>query len=199
MTTTAAIRAAELLEREAASLRECCTVGPDHVWTGSADETDAKRDHDEFLAVAAGLRAAPMQPLAGGRFYLLSLKHTGRDEALFTWWGPDSRGYTWDLNRAGTYDEAEARRIEQGGDTHDTVAVPVDLVLAAGWLTVERGPCSMKKMGVLPQWEARWKAIAERERVARNAHRRQRRLEIRGERGQFLSNRELELKGDYAG
>lgn len=52
-------RAAELLRESAADLKLCHTVGVSDDWTG---EEDAKAAHDEYLAVAAAIEAAPAAP-----------------------------------------------------------------------------------------------------------------------------------------
>jgi hypothetical protein len=55
--------------------------------------------------------------------YLIAhIGHTRKDCEHITWWKPDSRGYTFCIDKAGLYDEAEARSICSGGGA--CIAVP---------------------------------------------------------------------------
>lgn len=48
--------------------------------------------------------------------YLIAhIGHTNRHHEHITWWKPESRGYTICIDKAGLYDEAEARSICRGG------------------------------------------------------------------------------------
>ncbi len=61
------------------------------------------------------------------------------------WWGPESAGYTSDLNEAGEYTEEEARDI---GRNCNTAAIPVEVVRACSSMHVcdERLRDAMKKL-----------------------------------------------------
>lgn len=74
------------------------------------------------------------------KYYLMSLKHTGQDDFPIYWWGPNERGYTDDLNKAGLYTEEQI----QSNPAHfnngtATIAVPVGAVTEVCKLIVERG------------------------------------------------------------
>lgn len=57
-------------------------------------------------------------------FYILSLKWSRNNEGNLTWWRPNARGYTWSLDDAGRYLEADAKRH----DDHETaVAIPCEV------------------------------------------------------------------------
>jgi len=54
-------------------------------------------------------------------YYILSLKHTKREDYVFNWWGPNSSGYTVNLDLAGKY---ELSYIEKYGyNKGDTIAI----------------------------------------------------------------------------
>ena len=54
--------------------------------------------------------------------YLIAhIGHTTKDSEHIIWWNPDSRGYTYCIDKAGRYDEEEARQICQYGSC---VAIP---------------------------------------------------------------------------
>ena len=57
--------------------------------------------------------------------YLILSKH--RTTGIALWWRGGALGYTTDVNDAGRFDEAEAKRIAK--DSHqDDVAVPVSVI-----------------------------------------------------------------------
>ena len=45
------------------------------------------------------------------KYLIAHIGHTIREHEHVTWWKPDSRGYTVCIDKAGLYDEAEARSI----------------------------------------------------------------------------------------
>lgn len=48
--------------------------------------------------------------------YLIAhIVHTGKSYEHIVWWKPDSQGYTVCIDKAGLYDEAQARRICSNG------------------------------------------------------------------------------------
>lgn len=57
-----------------------------------------------------------------GQYLIAHIGHTQRHNEHVTWWKPDSRGYTVCIDKAGRYDEKEARSICSTGEC---VAVPV--------------------------------------------------------------------------
>jgi hypothetical protein len=62
-------------------------------------------------------------------YYLLSLKHSQARFNVWTFWGKDRCGYVWDLENAGQYTEAEARKASSL-EPDETVAIPVEVVEA---------------------------------------------------------------------
>ena len=61
--------------------------------------------------------------------YIVSIKHTRRDQPYITFWRPEAKGYAWPLSWAARYSEAEVlaeRNYYHRGD--DTLAVPCMLV-----------------------------------------------------------------------
>lgn len=62
-------------------------------------------------------------------FYIFAKEHSAKREHCL-WWCPGSKGYTFDLNRAGLFTEAEAKEIEAEGHG-DHVAVPEVAALSA--------------------------------------------------------------------
>jgi hypothetical protein len=61
------------------------------------------------------------------RYYIASLKHTGKEHEHITWWKSDHRGYTPVSERAGEYTAMEAADLNDG---FDCIAVPVEAVKA---------------------------------------------------------------------
>jgi hypothetical protein len=53
-------------------------------------------------------------------FYIVSLKHTSKGDTALTFWGKDGAGYTWHRDRAGLYNQEEARSYS----STDNVPVP---------------------------------------------------------------------------
>lgn len=45
------------------------------------------------------------------QYLIAHIGHTHREHEHITWWNPDSRGYTVCIDKAGLYDESEARDI----------------------------------------------------------------------------------------
>lgn len=60
-------------------------------------------------------------------YYLASFKRKSLDGCV-TWWGPDSAGYSTDLEYAGIYTAAECARICRRGTEEYTVPVPVSFI-----------------------------------------------------------------------
>jgi len=60
-------------------------------------------------------------------FYILSAYHSRPRDGMLTWWGPESCGYVFDLNRAGKYSEEESRHIV----SERNIAIPCELADAA--------------------------------------------------------------------
>jgi len=58
------------------------------------------------------------------KYLIAHIGHTNKSCEHVTWWNPDSRGYTICIEKAGLYEEDEARRICQNGCC---IAVPKDL------------------------------------------------------------------------
>lgn len=73
--------------------------------------------------------------------YILCCRHSRSTDYLLTWWGPDRRGYTFDLDRAGIYPESEARAIV--GSSLDRV-VPVSDVKAFRGAMMESNEALMR-------------------------------------------------------
>lgn len=88
-------------------------------------------------------------------FFIRSHKHdqnNPKGNELALWWGPDSKGYTSDLAKAGKYTEAQALAIcgpfgveiehkKRGKFTNDTpaeIAYPVEMVSQLAQLTVNK-------------------------------------------------------------
>lgn len=76
------------------------------------------------------------------QYYLLSLKH-GYVGNSHQWWGPNSCGYTPNLDAAGVYSESEAREIQDG---FNTFAVPVAEARRASEPHVTRGMEKYKRL-----------------------------------------------------
>lgn len=100
------------------------------------------------------------QRRAGGfvvsEYIVISLKHTWRRHKAITLWRPDDRGYCWQLDFAGTYDEESVLdKLNYYNSGYD-VAVPAALVRELArdveYDTKERGNC-------LPNNAATWKRL----------------------------------------
>ena len=62
-------------------------------------------------------------------YYILSLKHTGDADGLYTWWMPESAGYTDCLNDAGIYTQEQIDEFPKYFNNGvDTRAIPCALV-----------------------------------------------------------------------
>ena len=71
-------------------------------------------------------------------YYVISVKHTLRENDKITLWGADGRGYRQRLNTAGRYPESEILDLlSYYNNGYDTIAVPVD---AAEALATEGNP-----------------------------------------------------------
>lgn len=69
------------------------------------------------------------------RFLLWNSSVQSSDEALF--WRPNSMGYTFDLDQAGVYSEAEAKRHERETGREE-IAVPLEVARLVARFTVDR-------------------------------------------------------------
>ena len=45
-------------------------------------------------------------------YYILCLRHSSLQDYTMTWWGPNSSGYTLNLNKAGKYTEKDIERFK---------------------------------------------------------------------------------------
>ncbi|WP_426110976.1 hypothetical protein [Massilia sp. PWRC2] len=62
-------------------------------------------------------------------FYVVSVKHTQREQPYITFWRPDNKGYAWPLSWAGQYSEAEvAADLEYYHNGYDSFAIPCALM-----------------------------------------------------------------------
>ncbi|PWW37361.1 MULTISPECIES: hypothetical protein [Paenibacillus] len=61
------------------------------------------------------------------KYYLLSLKWSA-GKGKYVWWGPDSSGYTEDLNKAGVYTEEDLAKRTRYYRNTGTYPVPVETV-----------------------------------------------------------------------
>jgi hypothetical protein len=69
----------------------------------------------------------PVLTSPSGKYYVQCIRTWQGDSAV--WWAPDRNGYTFRLDKAGVYDEDEARRIER--IRGEEWAVPVEIAEAA--------------------------------------------------------------------
>lgn len=56
------------------------------------------------------------------KYLIAHIGHTIKEHEHISWWNPDSRGYTICIDKAGRYDESEARSICKYGSC---IAIPV--------------------------------------------------------------------------
>lgn len=62
-------------------------------------------------------------------YYIMSLKHTKPEDNMVLWWRPECKGYTYYIDEAGIYPEAEIKeKPEYYNDGKDTVAVLCEVV-----------------------------------------------------------------------
>lgn len=88
----------------------------------------------------------------GNIYYLVSVKHTRRDQKYIAFWRPDNCGYAWPLSWAGKYTEEQIKAkpdYYHNGDC--TFAVPCELIdsLAVppekGYIDNDAGPVVLNK------------------------------------------------------
>lgn len=88
----------------------------------------AKQFVDEASAAPDPVVAEAIRRWPEREYYILSLKWTRRDDCI-TWWGPDNSGYTWLLEQAGRYTEADVKaRASYLNNGESTLAIPCDVV-----------------------------------------------------------------------
>jgi hypothetical protein len=62
-------------------------------------------------------------------FYIVSVKHTRRDQQYITVWRPNDCGYAWPLSWAGKYDETSIKaRPDYYHNGYDSFAVPCEVL-----------------------------------------------------------------------
>ena len=61
-------------------------------------------------------------------YYLLSIKWTWRDDFVFTFWCPNSSGYTYFKHKAGLYEYSKAFSIAHGNHFEGAFPVPKEIV-----------------------------------------------------------------------
>jgi hypothetical protein len=92
-------------------------------------------------------------------FYIVSLKHTARDDWYITLWRPKDKGYTYALSRAGKYTE---EAVTEHRDYYHTgfadVAVPCE-VLEALAIPPKPGHHDGDYGPVIASTKANWQAI----------------------------------------
>lgn len=66
---------------------------------------------------------------ASDHFYVISLKHTLRNDRYITIWAPDDNGYRWALSRAGKYERDRVMRLlGYYNSGHSDIAVPCHIL-----------------------------------------------------------------------
>lgn len=92
-------------------------------------------------------------------FYVVSLKHTRRNDLYITIWGPNDKGYRWALSRAGKYDRERVMAHQGYYNTGcSDVAVPCEILdrvgipAKPGHHDNDTGPC-------VENTRANWKLI----------------------------------------
>jgi hypothetical protein len=86
--------------------------------------------------VARETPVAEMEQPGGPRYYIRDTRSVVGNCAL--WWRPDGAGYTTQLEEAGTWGEAEARRMELARETDRAVPVEVARAASVTHVRVER-------------------------------------------------------------
>lgn len=74
--------------------------------------------------------------MAERRYYILVRESTNDNVAL--WWRPERKGYTRDLDRAGVYGEAEARKIQALRDLDWPVPMALARLAATPQVNIDR-------------------------------------------------------------
>lgn len=111
----------------------------------------------------AGFMSAPKvtEAAMADLCYVVSLKHTKRDDAYITVWRPDAKGYAWPLSWAGQYNQAQVlaeRDYYHRGD--DTLAVPCALMDALA-VPPAKGTVDNDAGPVVLNTRTNWKCILE--------------------------------------
>lgn len=83
--------------------------------------------------------------------YIISLKHTRKDDECITLWRPDDNGYTWFLKAAGEYHNPE----KGYHDNSDNMPVSIEAINSLSILKQERG----KMERVIPNTKEVWLAL----------------------------------------
>jgi hypothetical protein len=96
-------------------------------------------------------------------FYIVSVKHTRRDNLYITVWRPNDCGYAWPLSWAGKYDEARIKELPgYYHNGHSSIAVPCEVIdelavpVIPGTVDNDAGPVVMNSRG---NWQRILKAM----------------------------------------
>jgi hypothetical protein len=121
----------ERVERAAIALCGCVCLTQD-LWDDlRAALEESNRARDGSLAADGPVGRQVQEPIEGPmRYYILSLKHS--QGSVLTWWGPNSAGYTVNLNHAGLYSQEAAKDIEvenMHNGIRSAVAVPEEVAI----------------------------------------------------------------------
>lgn len=99
------------------------------------------------------------------KFLIASIKHTTKFTEHIQWWAPDSRGYTVCIEKAGLYDEAEARGICCVTGSYIAVPMSVAEPLSRSTPYYRRGNGTLDKLydgekhRVVPNSKWSWKEL----------------------------------------
>lgn len=91
--------------------------------------------------------------------YVISLKHTHREELYITVWRPNDKGYCWALSRAGKYDrENVLAHLDYYNSGCSNVAVPCEILDGIA-IPPKPGHHDNDTGPVVPNTRASWKLI----------------------------------------